>query len=199
MCWGENWTTEVVNTVMRSSMWRDTAIFIVWDDYGGFYDHVPPPQVDGFGFGIRVPMLLISPYAKQGYVDHTLGEFSSVLRFVEDNWGLSQLTHRDRDALNMTEGFDFSQPPRAPDPLPVRAPDCHGPQFPDAKRYQDGAEGPPPGGLTGASGIGVLASSIDLAASPRGSGGRTPRTMRPRARPSSFRTGSRSEGAGSAF
>ncbi len=141
MCWGENWTTRIVNAIMRSPMWKDTAIFLTWDDYGGFYDHVPPPQVDDFGFGIRVPLLIISPYARQGYVDHTLGEFSSVLRFIEDNWGLNQLTHRDRDAFNLSEAFDFSQEPRPPDPLPLRAPDCHGPQFPDAKRY--GAEQPP--------------------------------------------------------
>jgi phospholipase C len=149
MCWGENWTTRIVNAIMRSPLWKDTAIFLTWDDYGGFYDHVPPPQVDGFGFGIRVPLLVISPYAKQGYVDHTLGEFSSVLRFIEDNWRLTQLTHRDRDALNLFEAFDFSQPPGDPDPLPLRAPDCQGPEFPDAKRYQDGAEVAPPGGLGG--------------------------------------------------
>jgi phospholipase C len=131
MCWGENWTTQVVNAIMRSPMWKDTAIFITWDDYGGFYDHVPPPQVDDFGFGIRVPLLMISPYARQGYVDHTPGEFSSILRFIEDNWGLTQLTHRDTDADNLTEAFDFTQDPRPPDPLPLRAADCAGPEFPD--------------------------------------------------------------------
>ena len=129
-CWGQNWTTRIVNAIMSSPMWKDTAIFITWDDYGGVYDHVPPPQVDRFGFGIRVPLLLISPYAKAGYVDHTLGEFSSVLRFIEDNWGLSQLTDRDRDAANLSEAFDFSQEPRKPDPQPVRT-DCPGAQFPD--------------------------------------------------------------------
>jgi phospholipase C len=107
-------------------MWKDTAIFVTWDDYGGFYDHVPPARVDRFGFGIRVPMLILSPYAKQGFVDHTLGEFSSVLRFIEDNWGLSQLTHRDQQARNLTEAFDFTQSPRSPDPLPLRT-DCEGP------------------------------------------------------------------------
>jgi len=121
-CRGENWTTHVVNAIMRSPAWEDTAIFITWDDYGGFYDHVPPPQVDRFGFGIRVPLLVISPYAKRGYIDHRLGEFSSVLRFLEDNWGLSQLTHRDRDAANLSYVFDFSQEPRPPDPRPLR--DC---------------------------------------------------------------------------
>jgi phospholipase C len=128
-CWGQNWTTSVVNAIMRSPMWKDTAIFITWDDYGGFYDHVPPPQVDRFGFGIRVPLLVISPYARKGFVDHTRGEFSSVLRFVEDNWGLTQLTARDRAATDLSEAFDFSQNPRGPDPQPLRT-DCQGPRFP---------------------------------------------------------------------
>ncbi|HZD17933.1 MAG TPA: alkaline phosphatase family protein [Actinomycetota bacterium] len=125
-CHGENWTTRVVDAIMRSPMWEDTAIFITWDDYGGFYDHVPPPQVDVFGFGIRVPMLVISPYAKAGVVSSELGEFSSVLRFVEDNWGLRTLTRRDREATPMLSAFDFEQEPRDPDPLPLRA-DCEGP------------------------------------------------------------------------
>jgi len=129
-CWGQNWSTRVIDAIMSSPMWKDTAIFVTWDDYGGFYDHVPPPQVDDFGFGIRVPLLVISPYARSGYVDHTLGEFSSVLRFIEDNWGLSQLTARDRDAQNLSEAFDFTQEPLPPDPLPTRS-DCPGPKWPD--------------------------------------------------------------------
>jgi phospholipase C len=130
MCHGENWTTEIVNAIMESPEWDSTAIFITWDDYGGFYDHVPPPQVDDFGFGIRVPLLVISPYAREGFVSHELGEFSSVLRFVEDNWGLTQLTHRDREATPLLSAFDFEQAPRPPDPLPLRT-DCVGPEFPD--------------------------------------------------------------------
>jgi phospholipase C len=126
MCQGENWTTEVVNAVMNGPSWHDSAIFLTWDDYGGFYDHAPPPQVDDFGFGIRVPMLVISPYARQGKVSHELSEFSSVLRFIEDNWGLSKLTHRDRQATPMLSAFDFKQEPREPDPLPLRT-DCEGP------------------------------------------------------------------------
>jgi phospholipase C len=129
-CYGENWSTRVIDAIMRSPMWPTTAIFLTWDDYGGFYDHVPPPQVDDFGFGIRVPMIVISPYAKRGHVDHRLGEFSSVLRFIEDNWSLTQLTHRDRDAENMSYDFDFAQTPRPPDPLPVRT-DCTGTKFGD--------------------------------------------------------------------
>jgi len=124
-CYGENWTTKVVDAIMNSPMWKSTAIFITWDDYGGFYDHVAPPNVDAFGFGFRVPLLVISPYAKTGYIDHRQGEFSSVLRFIEDNWRLSQLTHRDRGAHNLSEAFDFSQAPRPPDPLPLRT-DCAG-------------------------------------------------------------------------
>jgi phospholipase C len=125
-CHGENWTTEVINAIMQSPMWRDTAIFLTWDDYGGFYDHVPPPQVDGFGFGVRVPMIVISPYAKQGAISGELGEFSSVLRFIEDNWGLTQLTRRDRRATPMMTAFDFGQEPGPPDPVPLRD-DCEGP------------------------------------------------------------------------
>jgi phospholipase C len=136
MCHGENWTTQIVNAVMEGPDWADTAIFITWDDYGGFYDHVPPPQVDDFGFGIRVPLLVISPYAKEGFVTSELGEFSSVLRFVEDNWGLTQLTHRDREATPLVSAFDFEQEPRPPDPLPLRT-DCVGEEFPEPGRYQD--------------------------------------------------------------
>ena len=128
MCHGENWTTEIVNAVMESPQWETTAIFITWDDYGGFYDHVPPPQVDDFGFGVRVPLLIVSPYAKRGFVTSELGEFSSVLRFVEDNFGLTQLTHRDREATPLLSAFDFTQEPRPPDPLPVRT-DCVGTAF----------------------------------------------------------------------
>jgi phospholipase C len=125
-CYGENWTTQVVNAIMASPEWKSTAIFLTWDDYGGFYDHVPPREVDMMGFGIRVPMLMISPYAKTGYVDHTEGEFSSVLRFIEDNWGLSQLTARDRHTTNLSNAFSFDVAPREPDPRPLRT-DCEGP------------------------------------------------------------------------
>ncbi len=125
-CHGENWSTKVINAIMRSDMWTSTAIFLTWDDYGGFYDHVAPPQVDGFGFGIRVPTMVISPYAKEGHISSELGEFSSVLRFIEDNWGLNQLTRRDREATPMLSAFDFDQEPRAPSPLPLRE-DCAGP------------------------------------------------------------------------
>jgi phospholipase C len=130
-CWGEAWTTRVVNAIMQSPSWSETAIFITWDDYGGFYDHVPPPQIDVFGLGIRAPMLVISPFAKDGHVSHELGEFSSVVRFIEDNWGLPQLAERDRRATPLHDAFDFAQRSRPPDPRPLPT-DCQGPVFPDA-------------------------------------------------------------------
>jgi phospholipase C len=129
-CHGENWSTQVIDAIMRSPMWKDTAIFLTWDDYGGFYDHVAPPNVDRMGFGFRVPMLVLSPYAKDGVVSHEQGEFSSVLRFIDDNWGLRPfLTQRDAKATPMLSAFDFTQAPRPPDPLPLRT-DCTGPKFP---------------------------------------------------------------------
>ncbi len=86
MCEGENWTVEIVNAIMRSPEWRRTAIVITWDDFGGFYDHVPPPHVDLFGFGPRVPMLLISPWAREGSIASDTLEFSSVLKMIETIW-----------------------------------------------------------------------------------------------------------------
>ena len=127
-CWGENWTTTVINAIMNSSMWNDTAIFLTWDDWGGFYDHVRPPTLDHFGLGFRAPLLLISPYARQGYIDHHVNEFSSVLRFIEDNWGLSQLTKRDRASGNLYGDFQFASAARPPDPQPLRT-DCQGNPF----------------------------------------------------------------------
>jgi phospholipase C len=129
MCHGQNWTTQVVDAVMNGPMWKDTAVFVTWDDWGGFYDHVAPTQIDDFGLGFRVPLLLISPYARRGHVDHVRGEFSSVLRFVEDNWGLTQLTHRDRGADDLSYDFDFRARPQPPDPQPLRT-DCRGRRYP---------------------------------------------------------------------
>ena len=101
-------------------------LVVSWDDFGGFYDHVPPVRLDDNGLGIRVPAMVISPYAKPGYVDHTTYEFSSVLRFIEDNWSLRPfLTRRDRVANGLRNAMDFSQQPSAPDPQPLHT-DCHG-------------------------------------------------------------------------
>jgi len=114
VCAGENWTVQHLNALMRSKYWKSTAVFITWDDFGGFYDHLPPPQVDIMGLGPRVPMLIISPWAKQGFVDKTEYEFSSVLRFMEEVFGLECMTPRDCGASTMFNAFDFtsSTPPR---------------------------------------------------------------------------------------
>jgi phospholipase C len=114
VCLGENWTVEVVNALMRSKYWDSTAVFLTWDDFGGFYDHLPPPHFDVMGLGPRVPMLIISPWAKQGYVDDTVYEFSSVLKFMESIFGLKCMTHRDCSASDMSNAFDFSSsvPPK---------------------------------------------------------------------------------------
>ncbi len=124
-CYGQNWTTQVIDAVMRSPDWSSTAIFLTWDEWGGFYDHVPPPQVDAFGLGFRVPLLVISPYARSGLVDHHLGEFDSVLKFIEQNWNLPSLTSRDAHASSLAYDFNFRQQPTAPLPRPLRT-DCQG-------------------------------------------------------------------------
>ncbi len=121
-CFGENWTVRQVNAVMQGPLWNSTAIFITWDDFGGFYDHVPPPpRVDNFGFGPRVPLLIISPYAKPGFVSHTVYEFSSLLKSVETRFGLDPLTDRDTAANDLFDSFDFDQDPLPPLVLPERA------------------------------------------------------------------------------
>lgn len=142
LCYGENWTTGIVNAIMESPDWESTAIFITWDDWGGFYDHVKPKAVDPFGYGFRVPLITISPYAKQGYIDSREGEFSSVLRFVEDNWGLRQLTERDERADNLAYNFDFSQDARPADPQPLR--ECQGDEWAFPETWKPGNDWWPP-------------------------------------------------------
>ncbi len=120
LCAGENWTVQQINAIMNGPDWNSTAIFLAWDDFGGMYDHVPPPVVDNWGLGPRVPFLIISPYAKQGYISHTQYEFSSVLKFIEERFGLSPLTQRDANANDTTDSFDFTQNPRPPMLLTTR-------------------------------------------------------------------------------
>jgi phospholipase C len=111
VCMGENWTVAHINALMNSEYWKETAIFVLWDDFGGFYDHVPPPHYDVMGLGPRVPVLVISPWAKQGYVDHTTYEFASILKFIERLHGLPCMTQRDCIADDMFGAFDFSRQP----------------------------------------------------------------------------------------
>jgi phospholipase C len=109
---GAEWTRKIVNAIGASPYWDHCAIFITYDDYGGFYDHVPPPQVDAVGLGFRVPCIIVSPYARKGFVDHTDYEISSVLRFCEADFRLPTMTARDAAASDMTAAFDFTQAPR---------------------------------------------------------------------------------------
>ncbi|MFZ0030622.1 MAG: alkaline phosphatase family protein, partial [Candidatus Cybelea sp.] len=103
----------LVNTVGKSEFWNSTAIFVQWDDWGGLYDHVAPPHLDRDSLGFRVPLIIISPYARQGRVSHVQYETASVLRFAEDLWGMSQLGAADKRANSPAKDcFDFSQQPR---------------------------------------------------------------------------------------
>jgi phospholipase C len=120
-CVGENWTVTQLNALMASPEWATTAVFIAWDDFGGFYDHVPPPTEDFFGLGGRVPFLIISPYAQAGYISNTQYEFSSVLKFIEERFGLPPLTNRDAVANDTTDSFNFSQTPLNPVTLGTRS------------------------------------------------------------------------------
>ena len=109
-----NWVSDIVNSIMRSSMWEHTAIFITWDEWGGFYDPVAPPQVDDIGLGVRVPLLTISPYTERGVIDTEVGEFSTPLRFISDNWGLAYLTPRIEKTHSFEHVFNFRKAPRDP-------------------------------------------------------------------------------------
>jgi phospholipase C len=111
---GMAYVTGLVNAVMAGPDWSSTAIFISYDESGGFYDHVQPPLLDGESLGPRVPGLVISPYARQGYVDHQSYSVACWLRLIEERYGVPPLTTRDATAADMLADFDFSQPPRPP-------------------------------------------------------------------------------------
>jgi phospholipase C len=119
--YGPSWVAALVNTIGRSKFWNSTVIFVQWDDWGGLYDPVAPPYKDFDGLGFRVPLLVISPYAKTNYVSHVQYETASVLRFAEDLFGLGRLAAADRRATSpAADCFDFTQKPRAF--IPIRAP-----------------------------------------------------------------------------
>jgi phospholipase C len=122
VCEGENWTVQYINAIMQGPNWPTTAIVLAWDDFGGFYDHVAPPSVDRYGLGPRVPMIVISPYVKEGIVSHTVYESASVLQLIEMRHQLKALTNRDVEANSLLDMFDFSQAPAPPLVLPLR--DC---------------------------------------------------------------------------
>jgi phospholipase C len=109
---GPDWVTSIVNEIGASRYWQNTAIFITWDDWGGWYDHVPPPQIDEMGLGFRVPLIVVSPYARSGYISHQQHEFGSLLHFTEELFNLPSLGTRDAISDDMRDCFDFVQSAR---------------------------------------------------------------------------------------
>ena len=131
---GMTYVTRLINVIMKSPDWNSTAIFLAWDDWGGFYDHVAPPYVDENGYGLRVPGLVISPYARRGYIDHQRLSFDAYNKFIEDDFlGGQRLNPNDdgrpdprptvRESYpglgNLLADFDFTQSPRKPILLPL--------------------------------------------------------------------------------
>jgi hypothetical protein len=131
---GQSYVTGLINTIMKSPDWNSTAIFLCWDDWGGFYDHVVPPRVDINGYGLRVPALVISPYAKRGFIDHQTLSFDAYAKFIEDDFlegaRLNPATDGRPDSRpdvrenapqlgNLAYDFDFNRKPRPPVLLPV--------------------------------------------------------------------------------
>lgn len=129
---GPSWVASVVNAVGESSYWPNTAIIVLWDDWGGWYDDAPPPQLDYRGLGIRVPCLIISPYAKKGggsggFVTHTQYEYGSILKFIEETFNLPYIGsmadgYTDRRANSLSDSFDFTQSPRPFVPITAKYP-----------------------------------------------------------------------------
>jgi phospholipase C len=130
---GEAYVTNVIDAIMRSKEWNSTAIFLAWDDWGGFYDHVKPPVIDGQGYGFRVPGLVISPYARKGFIDHQQLSFDAYNKFIEADFLGGQaidpktdgrpdprpdVRERTKGLGNLLADFNFSAPPRAPMLLP---------------------------------------------------------------------------------
>jgi len=134
---GQAWVTNLVNTVMNGPDWSSTAIFLSWDDWGGFYDHVVPPQIDGNGYGLRVPTIVISPYARRGFIDNQVLSHDAFLKFIEDDFlGGARLdpktdgrpdprpdVRENASQLgDLVRDFDFNQAPRPPLVLPINPP-----------------------------------------------------------------------------
>jgi phospholipase C len=127
---GPSWVAAVVNAIGQGPDWSSTAIVLVWDDWGGWNDHMPPPQLDWKGLGIRVPAIVISPYARKGFVDHTQYEFSSILKLAEQTFNLPAVGppsfgYTDTRANGMIDAFDFKQKPRPFVKISAKYPPSH--------------------------------------------------------------------------
>lgn len=129
---GPSWVAAIVNSIGKSRYWNSTAIIVVWTDWGGWYDAARPEfpsRLKGSGYGFRVPCLIISPYAKQNYVSHTVYEFGSILKFAEETFNLRPLSSfgygfvfTDQSANSLSDSFDFNAPPRAFETIPAKYP-----------------------------------------------------------------------------
>jgi len=116
---GTAWVASIVSAIGQSQYWNSTAIFISWDDWGGWYDHVPPPQIDAMGLGFRVPVIVVSPYARHGYVSHVTHEAGGFLRYMEEVYGLGSLGTRDAASDDFGDCFDYTQTPAKFTPVPA--------------------------------------------------------------------------------
>jgi phospholipase C len=116
---GPSWVTAVVNTIGKSQFWKDTAIFVTWDDWGGLYDHVAPHIYNSYELGFRVPLIVVSPYAKRGYISHVPHEFGSILKFTEDVFDLPSLGTTDARSDDLYDCFDFTSPAHAFTEIPA--------------------------------------------------------------------------------
>jgi phospholipase C len=130
LCQAQAYAARVLNAVMSGPQWESTAVLLIWDDWGGFFDHVQPPAVETWTdgtpirYGHRVPCIVVNPYARMGFVSHTLYSHVSTLRLAETLFDLEPLNERDALAADMLDCFDFTQPPIAP--LTLTAPECAG-------------------------------------------------------------------------
>jgi phospholipase C len=119
---GPDWVADLVNAVGASQFWNSTAILVSWDDWGGWYDHVNPPQIDSMGLGFRVPLIVVSPWARHGYISHQQHEFGSFLHFTEEAFNLPSLGTRDATSDDLSDCFDFTQTPQPYVQIPTTYP-----------------------------------------------------------------------------
>jgi hypothetical protein len=137
---GQTYVTTLIDTIMKTPAWSSTAIFLNWDDWGGFYDHVAPPAVDSAGYGLRVPGIVISPYAKRGFIDHQSLSQDAYVKFIEDDFlggarldpktdgrpdSRPDVRENDPQLGDLSLDFNFNQAPRPPlvlDPTPGPGP-----------------------------------------------------------------------------
>jgi phospholipase C len=117
---GPSWVASIVNAIGQSSYWGNTAIFIAWDDWGGWYDHVAPTIINSYEYGFRVPLIVVSPYAKSAYVSHVTHDFGSILKFIETTFGLPSLGYADARADDFSDCFNFNQTPLTFQTVPAR-------------------------------------------------------------------------------